>query len=139
MQGDNIVQPLIRQRRSLGREIARHQAEIERLRLDMAAVDHVLLLWRPEIDLSALVAFAADNGGVKPGDFARPILAALRMATEPMPVIDIARYVAVVRGEVKEPMPIYRKRVRKALDRLRARGLVASVTDGQRLLWQIVR
>ncbi|PKP91179.1 MAG: hypothetical protein CVT77_13010 [Alphaproteobacteria bacterium HGW-Alphaproteobacteria-16] len=105
----------------------------------MAAVDHVLLLWRSEIDLNALVSFAADNGRAKPGEFSRPVLAALRMATEPMPVIDIARYVAVVRGEVKEPMPICRKRVRKALDRLRARGLVAPVADEKRALWEIVR
>lgn len=139
MKGDNIVQPLIRQRRDLGRQIAKHQAEIDRLRLDMAAVDHVLLLWRPEMDLSTLTPFAGDNMGVKPGTFARPIIAALRMATEPMCVPDIARYVALVRGEINEPMPIYRKRVRKSLDRLRARGLVSSSQDGARLQWEIVR
>jgi hypothetical protein len=43
MKGDNVVSSLIRKRRELGREIRQHEAEIERLRLDAAALDQVLV------------------------------------------------------------------------------------------------
>jgi len=139
MKGDNLISGLIRKRRQIGREMAEHQNRIDRLRLDMVALDQVIVLWRPEMDLDAIGAFSTDNRGVRPGDLFRPILAALRMATEPVSLTDLARYVATVRGGTDEPIELYRKRVRRSLDKLKVRGLVDSMADGTRLLWKIAR
>lgn len=135
MKGEGVIRGLIRQRRELGRAIAEHQAAIERLRLDMAAVDHVLLLWRPEMDLEAIAPLRSDHRGVKPGHLARVILAALRHASEPLGVTDIARVVMAAERRCGEPIAKHRERVRQSLDQLKARGLVVAERDGGRLVW----
>lgn len=137
MKGDVIVGGLIRKRRELGREIAAHQSEIDRLRLDVAALDQVILVWRPEFDLEAISPLGQATRGVNPGQLSRLILTALRLSSEPLGIIEIARYVMAAEGRSGETVAKHRERVRTSLDTLKERGVVASDWCSDRFVWRI--
>ena len=126
--GDTIVKRgLIRKRRELNRAIREHEAEVERLRHGAAIIDQVLLLW-PE----------GDRSRQRGPSLSRCVMTALRLSGEPLGISEITRRVMTARDEAG-PLADYRSRVRKALRGLLARGLVASIADGRRLMWEIVR
>lgn len=140
MKGDNLISGLIRKRRELGRQICQYEAEVQRLRMDMAAIDHVLLVWRPAMDLASIQPLGSNhNEGLKRHALSRCILAALRFAGEPIPLTDLTRQVMAARGSPSGALDAQREAVRKSLAKLKAKGRVASVQDGSRLLWEVVR
>jgi hypothetical protein len=136
MKGDNLISGLIRRRRELGRDVAGHLAEIERLRLDIDALDRVLLLWRPEMDLGAIQPLGSNHvEGLKRHALSRCILAALRFAGEPISLTDLTRQVMAARGSAGDAVDAQREAVRRSLAKLKAAGQVMSVQDGGRLFW----
>lgn len=140
MKGDVLIGQLVRKRRELVRDIRQHEAAIAGLRLDVEAMDRVLLCWRPEIDVGAIPPLEPyDSAGVKPGALSRCILTALRMADGPLPLTDLTRQVMAARGCSGETLLDHKRRVRKSLDKLKSRSLVASREDGNRLQWEVVR
>lgn len=140
MKGDNLISGLIRRRRELGRDVAGHLAEVERLRLDIEALDRVLVLWRPEMDLAAIQPLGSNHvEGLKRHALSRCILAALRFAGEPVSLTDLTRQVMAARGSPSDALDVQREAVRRSLAKLKAKGRVTALQDGSRLQWEIAR
>ncbi len=138
MKGTYLIGQLIRKRRELVRDIRQHEAAIDELRLGVEAMDRVLLLWRPQMDLGAIPPLEPhDSAGVKPGALSRCILTALRMTAAPLPLTDLTIQVMAARGCSGEEVRDHKRRVRKSLDKLRSRGLVSGIAEGKRLLWAL--
>ena len=126
-----VISGLVRKRRELNRAIREHEAEIERLRHGTAIIDQVLLMWSEE-------GQKRRRGTSDPGPLSRCILTALRLSGEPLGLSDLTRRVMTVRDEAG-PLSDYRSRVRRALNRMTASGLLISSMEGKRTLWEIVR
>lgn len=131
MKGDNVVSGLVRRRRALNRAIREHEAAIERLRHGGAIIDQALLLWS-ETDPKR------QRGVDAPASLSRCILTALRLSEEPLGISELTRRVMLARGQVGR-LADRTPHVRKAVNRLEARGLVASRANGTRLQWEVVR
>jgi hypothetical protein len=130
---DHVISGLIRLRREL-------TCDLERLQADVAAIDRVLRLVKPDLDLASIraLAFRKHEGWADRGQISRLVSEELRDADRALSVIEIADSVtAAMDGSDARKN---RKRVHKVMDRMRVRGAVR-VAEGAGLyqLWEIVR
>ena len=134
---DHVISGLIRRRRELTCRMNVLAEEHGRLSGELAALDTVLAMFKPELDPSEIPALRVVSlpKWAKRGEITRAVLAILRMANAPLSANEIAARIAEQRGEVE--CARIRKSVYKALDQQRLRGQVTS-SQGQRglLLWE---
>ena len=116
------ISALVRRRREITCDIDGLLSQIDALTQDVAAIDHVLRLFQPDMDTEAIpsLAFRPQPDWAKPGEVARMVLNELRIAGRPMSTGELTECVALSRGIENDP--INRKRVYKVLDRQRLRG-----------------
>ena len=136
---DYVISGLIRRRREVAGDILELLGKVDALSRDLEALDSALRLFDPAIELAAIPALQSRP---KPdwalrGEVVRIVFAILREAPEPMPTRELVAAVNRARGIEGEITFLHIKRVRKCLDRQKARGtiLVVSVDGIQR--WQL--
>jgi hypothetical protein len=129
---DHVISGLIRLRREL-------TCDLEGLQVDIAAIDRVLRLVRPDLDPATIraLAFRKHEGWADRGQISRIVSETLRDADRALSVIDIADRVTAAMDDGSDARK-NRKRVHKVLDRQRIKGAVR-VADGPGLyqLWEI--
>lgn len=106
---------------------------------DLAALDTVLTMFRPDLDLAAIPALQVVNRPVwaKPGETTRAALSILRESNGPLSTDEITAKVAERCGVV--PCDRLRHTVYKALDQRRLRGQVVSTGARGFMLWELQR
>lgn len=132
---DHVISGLIRRRRELTGDMLELLARVDALAADVDALDKVLRQFDPGIQLEAIPALQCrpkPDWAVR-GEVVRIIMGALRAATEPISTADLATVVNQRRGVGEEVGPLHLKRMRKCLDRQKARGTIRAVSvQGQR-------
>ena len=121
-------------------ELIAAMARIDDFSRDLNALDHMLRLFAPGIALDAIPALQSRP---KPdwalrGEVVRIVFAILRDAPEPIQTRDLVAAVNRERGIDGEITFLQVKRLRKCLDRQKARGALQAVTVGGLLCWRTV-
>ena len=134
-----MISGLIRRRRELTGDMLELLGKVDVLAADVAAIDKVLGMFAPELIPQAIPALQSRP---KPdwamrGEVSRIVFAILRNAPEPMPTRDLVAAVNRERGIEGKITFLHIKRVRKCLDRQRARGSLVAVSVDGRQCWQI--
>ena len=142
---DYAVEALKRKRAEITGEIARSQAQLEKLARDLEHIDGVLAILAPEFVQEAVLpkVFTPPKSWSKRGEMSRTVLSILRTAKEPMTTREIAGLVMQKRG-LPDPDPaslnIMTRRVGHCLRDKREHGTVRSLEEtGLWLQWEIVR
>lgn len=138
---DSVVSGLIRRRRELAGDLLELMAKVDALTSDIEALDRVLRQFDPGIRLSSIPPLKARP---KPdwalhGDVVRIVFDTLRGAQEPLSTHSLAKVVLAQRGVAGEPTRTHLKRVRKCLDRQRARGTLCAEDASGLLCWALAR
>lgn len=133
---NNTIHALTRKRRELTCQMNALADSHAQMGADLEALDAVLRMIDPDIDLSEIPALKVINrpAWARKGEIIRLVFTILRKANGPMTTDEIAARVAMDRGETKSAR--IRKSVYKALDMARQRGNVCCASDG---LWEVVR
>jgi DNA-binding transcriptional ArsR family regulator len=134
MADPHVISALIRLRREL-------TCDLERMQADVAAIDRVLRLVKPDLDPTAIraLAFRKREGWADRGQISRIVSETLRDADRPLSVIEIADSVTAAMDDGSDARK-NRKRVHKALDRMRLREVVRVADEsGKYQLWEISR
>jgi hypothetical protein len=136
---DHVISGLIRRRRELAGDLLQAMAGIDDISRDLAALDHTIRLFDPGIALDQIPALQSRP---KPdwalrGEVVRIVFALLREADAPMPTREIVAAINRERGIEEEITFLQVKRVRKCLDRQRARGALRAVTINGRQCWEV--
>jgi hypothetical protein len=136
---DFVISGLIRRRRELTGDMLELLAKVDVLAADVAAIDKVLGMFAPDLIPQAIPALQSRP---KPdwamrGEVSRIIMALLRASSMPLSTAQIAAEVHERRGLEGEITFLHVKRVRKCLDRQRARGSLEVVLVDGRQCWQI--
>jgi hypothetical protein len=134
-----VISGLIRRRRELAGDILELLGKVDVLANDLDTLDRALRLFDPGIELDRIPALQARP---KPdwalrGEAVRAVFAILRDAPEPMPTQALTAAVLARRGIEGEPTRLQIKRVRKCLDRQRARGTLIAESVGGVLCWRV--
>lgn len=137
---DFVISGLIRRRRELTGDMLELLGKVDVLAADVAAIDKVLGMFAPNLIPQAIPALQSRP---KPdwaarGEVVRIILSLLRNAPEPLSTVQIAAQIHQRRGLEGEITRLHLKRVRKCLDRQRARGSLEVVLVDGCQCWQIV-
>lgn len=140
MKGDNLISGLVRRRRELTGQIEALLSRVDAFRDDVRALDQVMLLFDPTMRPEAIPAlrYRPQADWAKHGEITRGILDLMRDAG-PLDCPEITRRLMTARGIDPSQYGSQVKRVSRSLHKMRARGLVASIRDGSRLQWEIVR
>lgn len=136
---DHVISGLIRRRRELAHNLLQAMAQVDDLSRDLAALDHTLRLFDPSIALDTIPTLQSRP---KPdwalrGEVVRIVFALLRDADAPMPTRELVAAVNRKRGVEGEITFLQVKRLRKCLDRQRARGALQVVLVDGRQCWQV--
>lgn len=136
-----MISGLVRRRRELAHDLLQAMARVDDLSRDLDALDHTLRMFDPVIALDTLPTLQSRP---KPdwalrGEVVRIVFALLREAGAPMPTREIVEAVNRARGIEGEITFLQIKRVRKCLDRQRARGALQVVTVDGAQCWKIPR
>ena len=136
---DHVIYGLIRRRRELAGDIIELLGRVDVLANDLDTLDRALRLFDPSIELDAIPALQARP---KPdwalrGETMRAVFAVLRDAPAPLPTQALTAAVLARRGIEGEPTRLQMKRVRKCLDRQRARGSLIAESVGGVLCWRL--
>ena len=136
---DNVISGLVRRRRELTGDILELLAKVDALAADVAALDRVLRQFKPDIDLEAIPALQhrPKPDWAPKGAIVRAAYEALREAGEPLTTRALAVAVADRMGLEGAITPQHMKRVRKCLDRQRARGTLISIMGGGVVCWMV--
>jgi len=134
---DNVISGLVRRRRELTGDILELLAKVDTLAADVDALDRVLRQFKPDIDLDAIPAL---QHRPKPewapqGAIVRAVYDALREAGEPLTTRALAGAVGDRMGLGVAITPQHMKRVRKCLDRQKARGTIAPISVNGVMCW----
>lgn len=133
----NVISGLIRRRRELTYEINELLAKAETIAADVEALDRTLRLFDPGIRLEAIPALQSrpkPDWAVR-GEVVLIIFDLLRCASEPLSTRNITAKVHEARGIEGEITFLHIRRVRKCLDRQRARGTLRAVSLNGELCW----
>ena len=135
---DHVISGLIRRRREISGSILELLGQVDVLANDLDIIDRALRLFDPDIQLDMIPALQSRP---KPdwalrGEVVRIIYAILRDAPDPLSTRVLAATVLERRGIEGEPDRLQLKRVRKCLDRQRARGTLIAVSVGGELCWR---
>ncbi len=136
---DHVISGLIRRRRELAGDILELLGKVDVLANDLDTLDRALRLFDPGIRLDIIPALQARP---KPdwalrGETMRAVFAVLRDGPAPMPTKELTEAVLARRGIEGEPTRLQIKRVRKCLDRQRARGTLIAESVGGVLCWRV--
>lgn len=136
---DHVISGLIRRRREMAGDILELLGKVDALANDLAALDQTLRLFAPGIDLAPIPALQSRP---KPdwalrGEVARLVFAILREAPEPLSSQAITAEVMARRVIAGEVTKVQLKRVRKCLDRQRARGTLIAESVRGVLCWRV--
>lgn len=136
---DHVISGLIRRRRELAGNILELLGRVDALANDLEALDQTLRLFDPDIQLDTIPALQSRP---KPdwalrGEVVRIVFALLREAGAPMTTHEIVAGVNQARGIEGEITFLQIKRVRKCLDRQRARGALRTIVVNGLLCWEI--
>ncbi|MBE7157084.1 MAG: hypothetical protein INR62_01390 [Rhodospirillales bacterium] len=136
-----IVGALRDKRAELSGFIADLEKRMAQHRADLMHVDAVLLLFAPELEVTAVApkAVRRRNEWFRPGELPRTVLDILRVAPAPLPVREIAIEVMARRGLDAgdgRTLILLRKLVQNALAR-QAAELVERVVDGAVVRWRV--
>lgn len=137
----HVVSGLVWQRRELTGELFAHLAQADALATSIDALDRTLRLFDPDIQLDAIPALQSRP---KPdwalrGEVVRVVMDVLRRASGPVSTADLAEQVHRQRGLEGDVTKLHLKRLRKCLDRQKARGTVQAVHVNGSRLWSLVR
>jgi hypothetical protein len=138
---DFVISGLIRRRRELTGDMLELLGKVDALAADVAAIDKVLGMFAPNVIPQAIPALQSRP---KPdwamrGEVSRIVMALLRASPEPLPTAQIAAEIHQRRGLEGEVTRLRLKRVRKCLDRQRARGALGVVLVDGRQCWRIAQ
>ena len=138
------VGALARKRAEVAGQIEATYDELERLLVEVAALDTTLRVFDPDVRLDAIrprPVRCPELWGGRPHVFTRRVLEVLRRAGEPVPTRQITWRLleeqGLDTGDAKVWTPAS-EGVCKALRRFRRRGIVRSTPgEGQQLLWEL--
>ena len=121
-------------------ELITTMARIDDLSRDLDALDHTLRLFAPGIELDAIPALQSrprPDWALR-GEVVRIVFAILRDAPEPIQTRDLVAAVNRERGIDGEITFLQVKRLRKCLDRQRARGTINAISVSGQQHWKLV-
>lgn len=136
---DHVISGLIRRRRELAGDILELLGKVDVLANDLDTLDRALRLFDPGIQLDTIPALQArpkPDWAIR-GETMRAVFAVLRDAPAPLPTQALTVAILARRGVEGEPSRLQIKRVRKCLDRQRARGTLRAVSIKGLQCWQI--
>jgi len=142
---DYMVTGLVKRRADLAGEVARTHDRLRQLVNDLDAIDRVLRIVAPDMEVEAIrpKAFRPPDDWSKRGQMSRLVLSILRQAKEPLTSREIAAQMLLERAMDAEDVKMLRimtKRVSTALRDQRDRGTVRSEQGpGTYALWEVAR
>lgn len=143
MADPHVITALVKRRSELSGDIEATQKKLQQMIIDLEHLDRTLLMFDPDYRIETIKpkAFRPPEDWSKRGQMSRMILGAMREATEPMTVRDIALQVMAERGLDENNQAIVRmmlKRCGVALRGMRDRGIATSEEGpGQCVLWEL--
>ena len=138
---DYVISGLIRRRRELTGDMLELLSKVDALSADVAVIDKALSLFAPSLiphDIPALKTRPKPDWAMR-GEVVRLVFSILRNAPEPMSTRALVAAVNRERGIEGETTFLQIKRLRKCLDRQRARGLMRAVSVSGELCWSITQ
>lgn len=145
MEGDYVINGLVKRRADLAGEIERTHERLRVLVADLDNLDATILQFKPDYIVESIKAkaFRPPADWAKRGDMTRIVLSLLRQAAEPLTTRDIALQMLIERALDKNDQKLLHlmtKRVGVALRRQREYGAVSCQQGpGQYMLWEISR
>ena len=141
---DYLLEGLKRTRAEITGEIARCQARLAKLGVDLEHVDGVLAVIAPDFVAESVLPkiFTPPKSWSKRGEMSRAVLSILRVAKGPLSTREIASMIVAQRGleATGEILNIMTRRVAGTLRDKRDRGIVRSIEEtGLWLQWEIIR
>lgn len=143
MTDTHVVSALKEKRIQVASQIESLQGQLRRAVIDLDHVEAALLLFDPDVDLSALPArkVAPVSYDTK-GDTGRIILETLRTATKPLTTAQVCEAVMIARRLDTNDKALCRTMMRRTNANLKhwakRRGLIRSMPGiGQQLLWEL--
>jgi hypothetical protein len=143
MTDTHVVSALKTKRMEVAGQIEALQAQLRQAVIDLDHVEAALLLFDPDVDMTALPArkVAPVSYDTK-GDTGRIILETLRTATKPLSTAQVCEAVMIARRLDTNDKALCRVMMRRTNANLkhwqRKRGLIRSMPGpGQQLLWEI--
>lgn len=136
----NTVSGLIEKHREVAGQIEAKRRELDRLVADLEALERTIRLFDPDAQLGRAKPTPSPHAAFK-GEMRRDVMAALRVATEPLTSLDIARQVIAARKLPYDAKTVtmMRKRAGAALWKLRAKGWVQEAPkDGEYKGWRLL-
>lgn len=106
MADPHVISALVDKRARIDGEIKMRRYQITRLEMELAHVDAVIRMFRPDYDIDKIASkrsFAKNPAGVPKGTGSRHAMSVLREAGEPLTANDIAGRVLVKLGKVDTP------------------------------------
>ena len=136
---DHVISGLVRRRREMAGEVFALLGQVDALSDSLDALDRTLRLFDPAIELAAIPALQSRPkvDWALRGEVARVVFAILREALEPLSARELAAKVMAARGMDGEVSRTQLKRVRKCLDRQRARGTLLARSVSGELRWSV--
>ena len=136
---ENVISGLIRRRRELSGDVLGLMARIDVLSHDIDALDRTLQMFDPDIDLDAIPALQSrpKSDWALRGEVVRIVFAILKEVPEPLSTHALAAEIMARRGIAGEVTKLHLKRVRKCLDRQKARGALIGESLGGVLCWRV--
>ena len=136
---ENVISGLIRRRRELSGDVLELMARVDALSHDIDALDRTLQMFDPDIDLDAIPALQSRP---KPdwalrGEVVRIVFAILKEAPEPLSTHALTAEIMARRRFAGGVTKLHLKRVRKCLDRQKARGALIRESVGGVLCWRV--
>ena len=136
---DHVISGLTRRRRELAGDILELLAKVDVLANDLDTLDRALRLFDPDIQLDQIPALQSrpkPDWAIR-GEVARIVFAILKEAPEPLSAQDLTAEIMVRRGFAGELTRLHLKRVRKCLDRQKARGTLRTQSINGLLCWHV--
>ena len=128
-----VLSGLIRKRQEVMEAMELAQTQLRQLVLDLDALDGVIRMFSPEIDLAVVRVRPRPKRHIAfRGEVSRLILTLLRDAPEPLPTREVVRRVMETRELNQADRALYdsvRDRVGASLRGMRSRGRIASSGD----------
>ena len=132
-----VISGLTRRRRELAGNMLALMAQVDALARDIDALDGALRVLDPEIEIDRIPALQSrpKSDWALRGEVVRIVLALLLDAPEPLSTHALTAMVMERRGMGSDVSRLQIKRVRKCLDRQKARGALRSELIGGVLCW----
>ena len=136
---DHVISGLLRRRRELAGDVLELMGRVDALANDLDTLDRALRLFDPDIQLDQIPALQSRP---KPdwafrGEVARIVFAILKEAAAPLSTLALTTEIMARRGQSGEVTRLHLKRVRKCLDRQKARGTLRTQSIDGLLCWHV--